>query len=66
MERENTLSLPEACQRLALSWPQVWRLVLTGGLPARKVGNRWVVERRDVDQLARERARELEQRAVPV
>ncbi|MGA2384449.1 MAG: helix-turn-helix domain-containing protein [Bryobacteraceae bacterium] len=58
-ERSETMSLPDVCQHLGLSWPQGWRLVLTGALPARKIANRWTVQRRDLEHLARQRANRI-------
>lgn len=39
-----TLSLPEVCRILGLSWPQAWRLVLRGELQGQQVRGRWLVQ----------------------
>ncbi len=46
------LSLPEAAQRLGLSYQQVYRLALNGSLPVRRAGARWVTTAAQVEHLA--------------
>ena len=61
------LRLIEACRRAQRSQNVLYRLGLTGQIRTRRgPDGRLEFRGEDVDQLARERARELEQRAVPV
>ena len=52
------ISLPETASRLGLSWPQAWRLVLTGVLIGTKVAGRWLVHESSVVAYERERSEE--------
>lgn len=53
----NGMPMVDAAQRLGLSWGQAWRLVLTGALPGRREGRRWMVDAEAVDRLVAERQR---------
>lgn len=48
----NLLSVPEAAKRLGLSTAMLRRYCAQGKLPAHKVGQGWVIRRRDVERFA--------------
>ncbi len=49
----NTAAVPltVAAQRLGISWPRAWRLVLTGALAGFKRDGRWFVAAASLDAL---------------
>lgn len=51
------IALPEAAQRLGISWHRAWRLVLTGSLRAtRDPGSgKWLVSRASLDEFIEKR-----------
>ncbi len=49
------IPLAQAAQRLSLSWPRAWRLVLEGRISGRKIDGRWQVSSADVERLAQQR-----------
>ena len=51
-----TLRLPDVARRLKLSYPVVYRLVLTGELDAERVGCGWQVSRTAVERFAKSQA----------
>jgi len=58
------IPLVVACQRLGVSWDKAWRLMLTGGLRGEKLGGRWYIDPRSVDECLRHRViRSVEVRA---
>ena len=52
---KDVLHLPEAARRLKISYPVVYRLVLTGQLDAERVGSRWQVSRMAVERFRKSR-----------
>ena len=44
----NEIGLPEAAQRLGISWHRAWRLMLEGRLRGEKRHGRWVVTERSL------------------
>jgi excisionase family DNA binding protein len=54
------ISIPEAASALGLSAGRVHAIVSQGGLPAAKVGGRWLIERSEVER--RQRRRQLKGR----
>lgn len=54
--RASPLSVQEAADLLGLHYMTVYRHVRIGQLPARKVGNQWQLDRRDVEAVLRQRA----------
>ena len=55
MELEGLIPLPDAAQRLGISWERAWRKVLAGELEGQKVAGRWVVTERSVEKVRAER-----------
>ena len=43
-----TLTIPEACQRLRLSYGRVWRLVMLGEIRGGQENGRWWVDWKDL------------------
>jgi len=52
---KDPISIPEAASVLGLSAGRVHALVTHGGLPALKVGGRWLIERGDAERRQRQR-----------
>lgn len=52
---KDPVSIPEAASALGLSAGRVHALVTQGGLPAVKVGGRWLIDRADVERRRRQR-----------
>lgn len=52
------MGLPEAAQRLGVSWHRAWRLALTGALRATRdpASGKWRISRASVDEFLRQRA----------
>jgi hypothetical protein len=61
---DGEIGLTEAALRLGVSYVQAQRLMLTGKLGGRKAGARYFVRRADVEQLARERAKQTDRRVT--
>lgn len=51
----NPVSIPEAASTLGLSASRIHAMVVSGRLPATKVGGRWLVERVEVERRRRQR-----------
>lgn len=49
---DNVLTLTEASALTGLSTPWLRRLVISGRLPAKKMGKTWLVLREDMERLA--------------
>lgn len=53
------IGIPDACRRLGVSYWTVYKLVLSGALPAvRGLNGKWLLGREAVEQLARQREAE--------
>jgi hypothetical protein len=54
---ETTIDLPAAAAALRMTWHQVYAAALSGKLgPLERIGRRYVLDRRNVERLARESA----------
>lgn len=52
-----TTTIPDACKRLAMSYATVYRLMLSGQLPAKRgIDGRWKLDAAGVEKFARSRA----------
>lgn len=55
------LSIKEAAQLCHLGYSDIYDCVMTGVIPAQKVGRQWVIRRSDVEHLGALRQREIQQ-----
>jgi hypothetical protein len=54
-ERPDQIELVLAAARLSIGYHVAHRMVLTGELRGERLGRRWMVDRRDLERLLRER-----------
>ena len=55
MAQVREIPLSQAAQRLSLSWPRAWRLMLEGKITGRKIDGHWQVREADVERLVLQR-----------
>jgi hypothetical protein len=46
------INLPQAAQRLQVSWRTAWDMIMLGGLEGEYRGGRWYIDARSVDAVA--------------